>query len=139
MLAFLATMGAYALSCSLSHETEQHNAWLCQSSEVLVAKVRVRTIERFNAAPHPTESVHLHKGFWRNIAVHNQAKTFHNKMFHDKFWSMWGEGAFCEVVYFLAYQEGTLPLIYGHLMTTTSLSLVVCILLLCCEFILKNS
>ena len=45
----------------------------------------------------------------------------------------------CEVVYFLAYQEGTLPLIYGHLMTTTSLSLVVCILLLCCVFILKNS
>ena len=47
----------------------------------------------------------------------------------------------CEVVYFLAYQEGTLPLIYGHPTTTTSLSLslVVCILLLCCEFILKSS
>ena len=46
---------------------------------------------------------------------------------------------YCEVVYFLAYQEGTLPLMNGHPTTTTSISLVVCALLLCCEFILNES
>ena len=43
----------------------------------------------------------------------------------------------CEVVYFLAYLEGTLPLRSGHLLTTTTLSIVVYVLLLCCEFYLE--
>ena len=43
----------------------------------------------------------------------------------------------CEVVYFLAYHKGTLPLKAGHLTTTTSLLLFV---FSCCvvSFILNN-
>ena len=41
----------------------------------------------------------------------------------------------CEVVYFLAYQKGTLPLNSGHSTTTTSISLLLFVFS-CCVVIL---